>query len=73
MVAFGLDLQMPRVDFHQGVDHGVIAAELKREHKHEKQTGKGDSHHGQDGPTGIPPDVAPGHFGIHVNHMGDHR
>ena len=42
LIILGLHLDMSGIYFYRGIDHGVIAAELEREHKNQQQTGKCD-------------------------------
>jgi hypothetical protein len=66
LIFIGLDLQVSGLDFDRGVDHGFVAAELKRQHEDQQQTGKGDSTDGQYRSSGIAPNIAPGHFYINA-------
>jgi hypothetical protein len=59
---------MAGVDFDRCVDHRFVAAELEGQHEDQQDAGKGDGGDGQQGPAGIAPDVAPGHFDIDTDH-----
>jgi len=64
MIVSGLHLHMTGVNAHRGVDHDIIAAELKGEHEDEKYGCKRNSAERRNRPATISPDVAPSHANV---------
>ena len=46
LIFFGLNLQVSGVDLDRCVYHGLVAAELEGQHKHQQNRGKCDGAHG---------------------------